>query len=507
MSRETLQSIGVLPEDKRVQYPTLTAEQTLRIIGDAANNQAQAKVVYPITLNGAKIEFAGTALSADSAALEMGQANGTSALLGFSETSTLQTGVQYRLIQSTRPYSPEFAIDESSLDYYTAEIKTLQRPYPGHEGTFYNCVDVVFSVKANNYIWDGTDSKHAWSSSMFGQTSHAFSGTDTAVFNDLADNKNVSITHTGTVGGMIFDASKNYTVSATSSNKVTTDRLIQSGSGITTIASGVVVNGPVEIRDGELRVKQADTLGQASEITGGGTLGVDCTGGFTTVAALGKADSHIGELHVYSGTYTAASTMNADVITVDAGAGYSATGNQTVNMVLQGAASPATLNINAATVSGTVVLQGDSTITSNGGNLAAAVSTGNAILNASGNMTMDGAFSGNLSYSSGTLTVNNAAYRGSLTVQDGATVKLAGGEGTEEGVAYASLESVQLGQEAGLVLEKSTNLTSDAYVGMQDRSSITFNCGDNKQPETVARIDVQGGTATLWALPTAAACK
>ena len=479
--------------------PTLTAEQTLRIIGDAANNQAQAKVVYPITLNGAKIEFAGTALSADSAALEMGQANGTSALLGFSETSTLQTGVQYRLIQSTRSYSPEFAIDESSLDYYTAEIKTLQRPYPGYEGAFYNCVDVVFSVKANNYIWDGTESEYAWSSSKFGQKSHTFENTEVAVFNDLADNKNVSITHTGTVGGMIFDASKNYTVSATSTNKVTTDSLIQSGSGTTTIESGVVVKGPVEIREGELRVKQADTLGQATVITGSGTLGVACTGGFTTVQALGNNGSHIGELHVYSGTYTAGSTMNADVITVDSGAAYSATGNQTVNLVLQGGASPATLNINAATVSGTVVLEGDSALTSNGGTLKADVSTGEARLNASGNMTMDGAFSGNLTYSGGgTLTVNNAAYRGTLAVQgQGTTVTLAGGKDTEEGMAYASVERVQLGQGTGLVLEKSTNLTGDTAVEMQDNSRITFNCGDNKQPETVARIDVQDGTATL----------
>lgn len=478
--------------------PVLGEGQVIHVTGDAAIGQA-AKITAPMVYNGATIDFSGQALSTTSEALYLGSATmqGSGLNFTFSDTSAIRVNETYQLTRGYKDYAVPLSCDNDKLDYLNASITERLEDDPKFPGSSFHIKEVTFTLKDKNYIWDGTESEYAWSSSKFGQKSHTFENTEVAVFNDLADNKNVSITHTGTVGGMIFDASKNYTVTATSSNTVTTDRLIQSGSGITTIASGVVVNGPVEIRDGELRVKQADTLGQASKITGGGTLGVDCTDGFSTVSALGKADSHIGELHVYSGTYTAASTMNADVITVDAGAGYSATGDQTVNMVLQGVASPATLNINAATVSGTVAMTGNSTITSNGGNLAAAVSTGNAILNASGNMTMDGAFSGNLSYSGGTLTVNNAAYRGSLTVQDRATVKLAGGEGTEEGVAYASLESVQLGQEAGLVLEKSTNLTSDAYVGMQDRSSITFNCGDNKQPETVARIDVQGGTATL----------
>ncbi len=478
--------------------PTLQTGQTLRVIADNGEHEQYAEVKRTITFNDATIEFSGKALSSENVAMSIGQAYGTSAHISFSETSNLKAETQYQLMHSYKQFNPVFDVDASSLTYYNAELISTKRPSE-YDGFDFQCVDVVFHLKAGNYIWDGNKSSHSWTGEQFGQTRHTFGNTEVAVFNDQAESTDVSITHTGTVGGMIFDASKNYTVSATSSNKVTTDRLIQSGSGITTIASGVVVNGPVEIRDGELRVKQADTLGQATVITGSGTLGVDCTGGFTTVAALGKADSHIGKLHVYSGTYTAASTMNADVITVDSGAAYSATGNQTVNMVLQGGASPATLNINAATVSGAVVLEGDSALTSNGGNLAAAVSTGNAILNASGNMTMDGAFSGNLTYSGGgTLTVNNAAYRGTLAVQgQGTTVTLAGGKDTEEGMAYASVERVQLGQGTGLVLEKSTNLTGDTAVEMQDRSSITFNCGDNKQPETVARIDVQGGTATL----------
>lgn len=480
---------------------TLGAGQTLRVKGNAVQQETYASVTQPMVFNGSTIEFSGKALSQDNVALHLGLAKGEGANVSFSDTSYIREGVAYQLIRCWNSFPNNFFhINEDNLLYYTAVLNEEKRTalYDGKE---YPCnfIDVTFTLKEGNYVWDGNADNHTWSNSKFGKTDRTLSGANTAVFNDLAENTDVSITHTGTVAGMIFDSSKDYSVSATSGNKVTTGSLIQSGSGTTTIEGGVAVNGSVAIKAGELRIKQADTLEHATVITGGGTLGVDCSNGFTTVAALGAEGSRIGELHVYSGTYTAGSTMNADIITVDSGAAYSATGNQTVNMVLQGGASPATLNINAATVSGTVVLQGDSALTSNDGTLKADVSTGEARLNASGNMTMDGAFSGNLTYSGGgTLTVNNAAYRGTLAVQgQGTTVTLAGGKDTEEGMAYASVERVQLGQGTGLVLEKSTNLTGDTAVEMQDNSRITFNCGDNKQPETVARIDVQDGTATL----------
>ena len=381
-----------------------------------------------LVLAGGTLEFDATALSTTQAQMAVsgtvGYGTETSSLtVTLGNSSNLSTGT-YILASGDWSGITADSISLSGVSYMTSSFSTSS-----------SALTLTLTLTENSYIWDGTDASHSWSSSLFG--SSASVPTATAVFNDSAANKDVSITASGlSVSGLVFDSTGAYTVSVgTGGSTLTAGTLQQLGSGTTTLEAGAVkVSNATTIADGELVVK--DTTSLAGTISGDGTLVIDWGDGVS-----GSLDVNtIGTLHVKSGSYGTAKdgVQVTGSVLVDAGATYIQGDNITSSsaITLAGTATSAavfsmggnavqsgavnmsgsvTLNVRdsgSATISGAISGTGDLTVNDNGSGLI--LSNADAVMNF---LTVNG----------GHVTLSQSAtYAGinSFTVQNGGVLEL-----------------------------------------------------------------------------------
>lgn len=253
-----------------------------------------------VTFNGGGMRFdAGELLdNSNTPALHFG--NGVTVgqdqqvVVDFINTSTLSAGSVLTLT-SGHAWNTNLLTAEG-VDYLEAAFSVQD-----------NILKVSFSQKAGNRIWDGTADRHTWSTEQFGQGRYLDS-TDTAVFNDSAQNTNVQVAGEVSAAALLFDNSKGYTVNATEEGILSAAAVTLKGSEEVTLGDGVRITGTANIGAGSTLVLQADeTLETGATVTGDGTLVVDADIG---MRLDGKVTS-IGSVEVRRGTLALGESLSA----------------------------------------------------------------------------------------------------------------------------------------------------------------------------------------------------
>lgn len=177
--------------------------------------------------------------------------------LGLSTASLLQN-TEYKLAAGNGWNG--ISAQSNSLEYYNAVFSA------DNDG-----LRVKFSLKDANTIWMGDELNTSWSGSKFGPDTRVPGESETAVFNDLAESRNVQVQGQQCAAKLLFDSTKEYTVAGTlvvdtgSSNMALNTDVIgydgavgtveKIGNNTLTVKSGLLVDtlavkeGRVEIRD------------------------------------------------------------------------------------------------------------------------------------------------------------------------------------------------------------------------------------------------------------------
>lgn len=325
----------------------------------------------------------------------------------------------------------------ASGDWSSVGAGTLQLQAGSIYDTSLDIVDGILklnvALKQGTVVWDGSESVHEWSNSMFGSTEQALGTGAIALFNDTAAGKTVTVKDNVAVSQAVFATMGAYTVQGQDGAVATLSSLTKAGAGELVLESGVVVSGATAIEDGSLVIKKTGML--QGNVSGAGELVIDWgegTGGSLSIIDLAT-------LHIASGSYGAKNSrvIGVKYIIVDAGARYIQGDNvtQTATIVsnggvleLAGGGIAGTLELTADTElyirSGDVNL--DSTLIHHGHAITQTFSgTGNGIMHIDGDSKM---VLGQYVVAQGTLSFDdNRIHRGhgSITVEDGATLLVA----------------------------------------------------------------------------------
>ena len=433
---------------------TLDDGKTLHVAGDAAD--ASAVLNATLTLAGGTIDFSGTSLGSDSAALTAFSHGAGSVTIAFSDTYGVEEMKEYFLAGGDWQ---SVAVTGGAHPYLDADFRATS------SGLY-----ATLGAREGSHIWAGTAGSRTWNASHFGPDELEFSETDNAVFTDAAQEKAVDVAYSGSIASLIFDNSQEYTVNSIGGT-VTADTLRQMGCGTTVVNAGVAA-GTLMLEAGELRVRDTALLDAASSISGPGTLGIDTSGSTVSVNDKLSADAPIGTLHIHSGTYASAGQVHAERILVDAGGTFQLQASQSANITANangGTDAQAIVNLGNNTLSGKLTLAGDTTVTSSGGKLAADVLMDGHLLTTSGNM-----------------TINNTALAGRLRVDSG-TLTLGNGN-------YDYLSDITIGSGGTIYLTYGSNITNGVHMAMEDGSVLSSVAGSGTSR---LNIDVLGGTAEI----------
>ncbi len=456
-----------LSADGGVGSWSLDAGKTLNM-QDSQTSNAAAVYVGGLVLNGGDLSFSGAAMSGETAMLDI--SNGSVSLgsitgqtVNFYDTASLNVGTYYLS-----------AGDWSALKGQTITatgLKYLNASFIVTDG-----LRVTFTSKDGNFVWDGTDASGEWTADKFGQQGVTMSDSQVAVFNDSAANKKVQITASGTVGALLFDSHEDYAVSSIGDAVIEAKNLEHTGSGTTTLESGVTVTGAAKLVAGELVVKSFDTL--QGEISGAGTLTLDAVAN-----AQGSLNVNgLANLHIAGGRYDAVTAVNADAIRVTDGGQLSIAGGVTQDKALyisgadvDGVSAPLELG-DKAVLSGSLTLEGDAAIKSAGDySLTGALDTGNYQLSKTG---------------TGTLKIESGAeVKGNIDVLDGKLV-LSG-----DGHRYASLNSIDLAEGTNLTVEYGVGLVG-TDISMAEGATLQLRNGGGSNNHVEANI-ITHGNATI----------
>ena len=270
---------------------TLDDGRTLHVAGDAAD--ASASLNATLTLAGGTIDFSGTALGSDSAALSAFSHGAGSVTIAFSDTYGVEEMKEYFLAGGDWQ---GVAVTGGAHPYLDADFRATS-------GGLY----ATLCARAGSHVWAGTAGSRTWNASHFGPDELEFSETDNAVFTDAAQEKAVDVAYSGSIASLVFDNSQEYTVNSIGGT-VTADTLRQMGCG-TTVVNGGVAAGTLMLEAGELRVRDTALLDAASSISGPGTLSIELgEGAAVNLPALDE--DGIGALRLVSGTLNATGTLN-----------------------------------------------------------------------------------------------------------------------------------------------------------------------------------------------------
>ena len=268
---------------------SLNEGKTLHVLGNAAD---VASLSTALTLAGGTIEFSCAQLGSETPALRVSSIVAGSVSIGFTDTESLEER-GYLLSNGNWVGS---SVDGLDLQYLNAEFNGTA------DGLY-----VTFSAKDGFHVWAGTADSNSWSGTKFGPNTVTFSNTETAVFNDAAQVKDVHIGSDNTAAQLIFDSSQQYTVGNDGSHVVTAATLHHTGSGTTVVNGGVQVD-EIQLDAGELLVRDAALLDVAT-VSGNGTLGIDLGEG-TAINLPALGEDGIGALRLVSGTLNVTETLN-----------------------------------------------------------------------------------------------------------------------------------------------------------------------------------------------------
>ena len=433
------------------------------------NVGAYAQLNGNLALNNSLMSISGAAMSHDAATLSIsGCVSGDAVTIALMDTASLSTGSAYYLASGDWS-STEVTLDLSESPYLTATVTK------NDIGNLY----VTFQTTDGSFVWNGNEGAHSWDGSHFGQQTSVPGASNTAVFTDAAENRNVDIAASSHVGTMVIDSTKDYTFNS-NGGVVTTDKLVKSGSGAAELSSAVVVGsgedtehmGTVEINDGELVVKSADTLAHIKMISGGGTLGISYDNA-SEETIFRAPNSAVGSLHIKDGSYTANVGLHYNDLILDANSTYTLGANKTIYGAVTVNGTNAEINLGNYTLSaGDVVLESDLSLKGSGGQLSANVSGADHTVSTSNNV-----------------TINNTTFNANLHVTSGNT-HLAGG-------VYSEIGTITLDPSAIFTINSGAAVTNLVDISMGEGSRLNLENGNGGNTSLIANITMAGQTAEI----------
>lgn len=250
--------------------------------GDSAQPGAATISAPSLTLAGGILSFSAKTFFDESTASLQGlqsvlAADGTNSLvINIVDTSSLGNRSYLLASGDWSALASGFTFTTSGLDYLTATYTASS-----------NGLLMALSTKDNHFIWNGADTNHSWTDTLFDVRQLA-TGTDhTVIFNDTASRKDVEIGSDVTAGSILFDnsAGNNYTLAAAAGNVITANNVTQRGNG-NTVVDAALTTGTLTVENGLLQLKQA-VEANALSIQNNGAL--EATGPMTGVASLGMS--------------------------------------------------------------------------------------------------------------------------------------------------------------------------------------------------------------------------
>lgn len=260
---------------------TLKEGQSISILS-LGNSTGVAFNTPALTLDGGSLSFSADLVrhfttDTGSAALTgietvlLGSNAGDSLTIYLSDTHLLDTG-SYTLASGDWSRI-------SGLGFTTAGLDYMDAGYAATES------GLILTIKAreDNYIWNGKENAGVWDGTMFGQTAVSFRETSTAIFNDVATLKDVSLDTAAHVAKLLFDNSQNYTLTGAEGASITTGNITQRGTGQTTIHAPLET-GSILVEQGSLILGQEATILQSIDIRNNGALSLSGLSGSNSLS-------------------------------------------------------------------------------------------------------------------------------------------------------------------------------------------------------------------------------
>lgn len=458
-------SEGAVSADNKA---TFTGNLTLQE-GSFVNVGAFTELNGNLVMNDAYMVITGLAM--DSTTPTIGITGSVSGSVEFSLTNTaaLSTGTAYYL--ASRDWTnTEVTLDLSESPYLTASVNKT------NHGLY-----VTFQTTADSFVWNGNQGSHTWDASHFGQQETVPGASHTAVFTNSAENPDVVISASASVGSIVIDSTRDYLFHSENGSVITTDKLVKSGSGKAEVSAAVVVGtsdkmGTVEINDGELVVKSANTLAHIQSITGAGTLGISYQNAQESVF-FHTNDDYVGTLHIENGSYTSDVGLHYNDLLLGNSSTYTLGTNKSIfgAVTVDGNAAEINLQNNTLTA-GDIILKSDLTL--RGRNLNKATGKLSA--------TVDGV--GHTVFTEGEVVISSPNFNANLNVSD--NTHLAGG-------VYSEIGTITLNSSAVLTIDSGTAITNLADIFMGAGSRINLENGNGGNTALVANITMTGRTAEI----------
>lgn len=360
------------------------------------NTGLSATILGTLNLAGGSLSFDTAALNSTTYALQSSaitKNNDVTALtVDFTNTATLKTGVNYLLANATMPNSSwsglgDMAYSASGIgDYMDAVFSTAG-----------GGLTVSFRMADGANLWHGTNGNHEWTDDHFA------AGTQTAVFNDSAANRDVVLTADRSMDSAIIDTDKGYTFTS-DGGTATIGTLSHKAEGTTVLGAGAVhITGDTALLKGTLVVCDGDTLGGA--VTGEGILRMEAAEGEVQLNGVSVAHLQLAGGAAY-GIGNKTDTSISDTLTVEknATAVFDTLDGQAAHLVSDGTVQATSL---AYTTGKTAEFNGTTTLGS------ATVDHADAVVSFNGATTIrDSADAYDLIINRGTVNIN-----GELTVE------------------------------------------------------------------------------------------
>lgn len=478
---------------------------TLMVAGD--NLQQQATLNATLKLDSGVLGFDGRAIStgSDSYALStLGLDKGEQETLDvlFESTFALQTG-EYKLASGDGWTSiTNDNYHALGLDYYKAEFSANE-----------SGLSVTLSLKENSAVWAGNSQKNIWSTTDFGTATEVPGENDTVVFNNMAESKNVQVDGAQKAGRLLFDSTEAYTVKGTADSSLQAGSLRQTGSGTTTLDSGINITGLAEIKAGTLVLEEGSQVHDASvaadaalhlksahaltdTVEGDGVVKVAWNAGATGSVKLGEKG--IGAMVVESGTLEVTEAVNVQrqLVVTKSGTLRSSTGN-----ILKQEDMP--LELGGKLVidhSGNTELKLATTITGEGDKLGAIEKTGTGRLTITSSVAAD-----SLTVNQGSVYITEDAYLAdflantkNLVVKNG-RAELGGNAFTHNTDGYATNLSID-GSDAilHLALGQSSTKTFQGGLSVKNGGKLELHDGGLQINGDICLGTGASDRVTLW---------
>lgn len=267
---------------------TLHSGQILSVTDGAEGQSATLK--GKLLLEGGSLSFSGSALNA--------LTNGNS-LLNISNVSSNQDLVNI-IITDSAGLALDRTYHLAGGDFSASDLKFscnfehqyIQAVFKADKSG----LSMTFAPKSGTLVWNGSGNNDIWDKDVFGQITDVDFTDKSLIFSDLAENRDVRVSHTMEVGSVTVDTEMSYSFAQNDQHEITAAQLDKRGSGTLVLSGGLLIDGTTNLEEGTIVISNGSYV--KGTIHGeNGTLALE-NAGDTHLEANGT----VKDLEIRSGT-------------------------------------------------------------------------------------------------------------------------------------------------------------------------------------------------------------